>query len=82
MEPRFADRKAFTVMGVQVHAARYAVFECTMDTIGSTYSHIYETWLPASSYEFADGCADFEYYPPQDATDASTAVWIPIRERG
>jgi predicted transcriptional regulator YdeE len=63
----------------QVPASRYAVFECTMETIGATYGYVYDTWLPSSPYEFTPGGADFEYYPPQDATDASPAVYIPIR---
>jgi AraC family transcriptional regulator len=65
----------------QVPASRYAVFECSMDAIGATYSYIYQTWLPASPYEFTPGGADFEYYPPQGATDASPAVYIPVRAK-
>ena len=63
----------------QVPASRYAVFECTMETIGQTYGYIYGTWLDASPYEFAPGCADFEYYPPE-GSDGTPAVYIPIRE--
>jgi AraC family transcriptional regulator len=65
----------------QVPPSRYAVFECTMEAIGSTYGYIYQTWLPSSPYEFTPGGADFEYYPPQGATDASPAVYIPIRAK-
>jgi len=65
----------------QVPASRYAVFDCAMDQIGPTYAYVYDTWLPASGYEFTPGGADFEYYPPQDAADASPAVYIPIREK-
>ena len=65
----------------QIPPSRYAVFECTMETIGATYSYIYQTWLPASPYEFTPGGADFEYYPPQGATDGSPAIYIPIRAK-
>jgi predicted transcriptional regulator YdeE len=65
----------------QVPGSRFAVFECTIDEIGATYGYIYGTWLPASPYEFTPGGADFEYYPPEDVTDASPAVWIPIRHK-
>jgi predicted transcriptional regulator YdeE len=149
MEPKFVDRKAFTVMGILVHAmpdkvnykavwedqfmphhdhikaystdqayygvwfphhedgvpdyiagmavsegapapegvtarevpaSRYAVFECTMETIGQTYGYIYNTWLAASPYEFPPGCTDFEYYPPE-GSEGTPAVYIPIREK-
>jgi predicted transcriptional regulator YdeE len=65
----------------QVPGSRYAVFECTMETIGATYSYVYDSWLPASPYEFTPGGADFEYYPPQDATGASPAVYIPVYDK-
>lgn len=65
----------------QVPASGYAVFECTMQTIGASYDHIYHTWLPSSALEFMPGRADFEYYPPQGATDMSPAIYIPIRDK-
>lgn len=65
----------------QVPGSRYAVFECSVEEIGPTYSYVYETWLPGSPYEFPPGGADFEYYPPEDAVDASPAVYIPIQEK-
>ena len=65
----------------QVPASRYAVFECTMQTIGATYGYVYGTWLPSSPYERMSSGADLEYYPPQGATGASPAVYIPIREK-
>lgn len=52
-----------------------------MNDIGATYKYVYETWLPASPYEFTPGGADFEYYPPEGATGGSPAIYIPIRDR-
>lgn len=69
------------VIARQVPASRYAVFECTVPTIGATYSYIYQTWLPSSPYEFTPGGADFEYYPPEGATGVSPAVYVPIRDK-
>ncbi len=63
----------------QVPASRYAVFDCSLEGIGRTYGHVYNTWLPESDYEFPEGCADFEYYPPEGVEEASPAVYIPIR---
>ena len=40
---------------------KYAVFECTLPTIGQTYGYIMEQWQPASGYQRADA-PDFEVY--------------------
>jgi predicted transcriptional regulator YdeE len=52
-----------------------------MSEIGKTYQYVYNTWLPASPYEFPPGGADFEYYPPEGEMHESPAVYIPIREK-
>jgi AraC family transcriptional regulator len=65
----------------RVPGSRYAVFACAMEAIGTTYSYVYETWLPASPYEFTPGGADFEWYPPPGAEDVTPAVYIPIQEK-
>ena len=65
----------------RVPASRYAVFECSVETIGATYQRIYETWLPSSSYERTPDGVDLEVYPPEDAVDVSPAVYIPVREK-
>jgi len=70
-----------SVTAREVPASRYAVFECTMETIGQTYGYIYGTWLEASPYEFPPGGADFEYYPPEGG-EGTPAVYIPIRDKG
>jgi len=44
-----------------VPAQRYAVFACTLPTLGDTYRYITEEWQPASAYEHADA-PDFELY--------------------
>ena len=48
----------------EVPAATYAVFECSVGTIGKTWDEIYRQWLPSSEYEADLECASFEYYPP------------------
>ena len=35
----------------EVPTAEYAVFECTLSTIGPTWGAIFSEWLPASGYE-------------------------------
>ena len=57
----------------------YAVFECALPAIRETYHYAYETWLPASGYEFSGG-PDFEYY--DEAFDPQTGgpmtIHIPV----
>lgn len=45
----------------EVPEQKYAVFPCTLKTIGEAYQHAFRTWLPGSGYQHADG-PDFEYY--------------------
>ncbi|MFC1712675.1 GyrI-like domain-containing protein [Candidatus Poribacteria bacterium] len=57
-----------------------AIFECTLETIGQTYSYIYEEWLPKSQYEHG-GKPDFEYFPPDSGPGNSMVlIHIPIEE--
>lgn len=65
----------------EVPGGRYAVFTCTLPTLGETFKHAYYTWLPASEYEPTGG-PDFELYDeafdPQDP-DSKMDVYIPIK---
>ncbi len=61
---------------VELPAAKYAIFPCSLSTISATYNEIYGQWLPNSPYEFAEGSSDYEYYPPEPATPA---IYIPIK---
>ena len=61
------------MMSMTVPTQKYAVFPCTLGTIGATYRYITEDWQPVSGSEHA-AAPDFEYYdegpnpdgPPQD----------------
>ena len=66
-----------------VPAQTYAVFSCTLPTLGTTLEHIHGTWLPASSYRHADG-PEFELYrdgefDPEDP-DSLMYIYIPIEK--
>ena len=65
-----------------VPAQTYAVFSCTLPTIGRTLDHIFKTWLPASDYQHADGPAlelyDDEFDPNNPAS--LMYIYIPIEE--
>jgi AraC family transcriptional regulator len=65
-----------------VPAQKYAVFACTLETLGQTYRYINEEWQPKSGYERAPA-ADFEYYDgpfdPAHPEAMGLSVYWPIR---
>ncbi len=64
----------------QVSEQLYAVFPCTLSTIGETYHYAFDTWLPASDYTHIH-VPDFEYYPPDfnaNNPESVMYVYIPI----
>ncbi len=58
----------------------YAVFPCTLKTIGETYQYIFDTWLPQSGYTKADG-PDFELYDESFDMDTGEgmAIYMPVK---
>ena len=66
-----------------VPAQTYAVFSCTLPSIGQTYQYVFETWIPRSQYQYIPGI-DFEYYDESfDPADANSLlkIYIPIKEK-
>ncbi len=64
----------------QVPAATYAVFPCTIPTIGAIYDYAHNTWLPNSGYRRAP-TPDFECYPEtfeEGSLESELLVYIPI----
>jgi predicted transcriptional regulator YdeE len=61
-----------------VPAAEYAVFGCTVETLGATWNSIMQEWLPASAYEYDVRAAGYERYAAGGAEDASVAVYVPV----
>lgn len=45
--------------------------------IQGTWKYIFETWFPTSDYEFAEGKADFEWYPCSNRGE-KVKIYIPI----
>jgi len=64
-----------------IPAQTYAVFTCTLPTLGQTFQYAYKTWLPQSGYRCADS-PEFELYDerfdPQDESSPMT-VYIPVK---
>jgi predicted transcriptional regulator YdeE len=66
----------------ELPAARFAIFPCTIQTIGQAYQEIYEQWLPQSPYDLDTTSADYEYYPPgTDSENALVLIYVPVRVR-
>jgi AraC family transcriptional regulator len=67
----------------EVPAATYAVFTCTLPTLGEAHRYAHSTWLPQSGYERAPG-PEFELYDedfdPRDP-DSRMDIYIPIQPR-
>jgi AraC family transcriptional regulator len=70
------------MMSMTVPAQMYAVFPCTLGTLGATYRMITEQWQPRSGYEHADA-PDFELYDqefdPENPQQGRLSVYWPIR---
>lgn len=66
---------------LEIPAATYAVFPCTMPTIQTTYDTIYQQWLPSSGRQHAPA-PEFECYGPTfnpDDPNSQFEVYIPIQ---
>ena len=64
----------------EVPGGEYAVFTTTLPKLGETFQYAYQTWLPQSGYQHADG-PDFElydeYFNPQDP-ESQLGIYIAI----
>lgn len=57
-----------------VPSGDYAVFTCTVATIGETWDAIHDAWIPANPGKHDAARPLFEFYPP-DCTDADSPVY-------
>jgi AraC family transcriptional regulator len=66
-----------------VPANTYAVFECTLPTIGETFGYIYGTWLPTAGYQQAAGPYFERYGETFDPTDPTSKleIYIPVEKK-
>ncbi|MFD2171141.1 GyrI-like domain-containing protein [Tumebacillus lipolyticus] len=68
----------------EVAAHRYAVFthRNKLNTLGSTYDHIYKSWLPTSEHERDFAAPYLEFYGERfavDKADSELEIWLPIK---
>jgi AraC family transcriptional regulator len=69
------------MVGLEIPGGTYAVFTCTLPTLGETFDHVYQVWLPKSGYQRACG-PEFELYDEQFSTDEPDSpmyIYIPVK---
>jgi predicted transcriptional regulator YdeE len=58
----------------------YAIFECTVETLGNTYDCIFDKWFSMAPYD-PDQRPDFNYYPRNTTSrDMSVTANMAIKE--
>jgi predicted transcriptional regulator YdeE len=66
----------------EVPGGHYAVFECTMQTIGATWQAIYGEWAPTSGHEIDHSQPCFEHFAPgcHEGTEP-VRIYVAVRSR-
>jgi len=67
----------------QVPEQMYAVFPCTLPSVGETHRYAFDTWIPGSEYQY-NGGFDFELYDEDfdpGKPDSAMFVYVPIEKR-
>jgi AraC family transcriptional regulator len=59
-----------------IPAQTYAVFSCTLPTIGETMNYIHHTWLPASGYHHTGGPELERYDEDFNSQDPASIMYI------
>lgn len=62
-----------------VPGSRFAVFECPIEAIGSSYRYIFTQWLPRASVQFAPAVPVFEEYPGR-SSPGPILIHIPLKD--
>jgi AraC family transcriptional regulator len=67
----------------EVPAGQYAVVECEMAEIGTTWGSVYGSWLPSSERYAEDPTrACFEYFPPGvEKGEARVSIHVAVKEK-
>ncbi len=77
-----ADETPAGMISMTVREQKYAVFPCTLGTIGATYRHITEEWQPQTGHHH-DDAPDFEYYEEEpgsgDPKEMKLSIYWPIK---
>lgn len=67
----------------RVPASTYAVFECTLATVGQTRGYIEGQWKHEAGYEGNPGCGCVEHFAPGcQGPDAPVVIYTAVRKNG
>lgn len=67
---------------MEVPAATWAVFDCTLDNLQDVTKRIYSEWFPSTGYEHAPA-PELEIYLPEDPRSKvmQCQIWIPVVDK-
>jgi predicted transcriptional regulator YdeE len=66
----------------EVAGGMYAVFECSITTIGPTWQAIFGEWLPAAAYAYDSQRPSFERFPPGcHGGEARVSIYAPVKPK-
>ncbi|MHB8104788.1 MAG: GyrI-like domain-containing protein [Dehalococcoidales bacterium] len=67
---------------IEIPAATWAVFDCTLDNLQDVTKRIFSEWFPSTGYEHAPK-PELEVYLPGDpnSPDYRCQIWIPINKK-
>jgi len=77
--PEDSPQEAFIKMNIA--AATWAIFDCTLDKMQETYKYIFSEWFPSSGYVH-DAVPHLEVYLPEISGEKMKCeLWIPVIEK-
>lgn len=66
----------------QLPAAKYAVFDCTLSSMGAVMQEIHGRWFHASGLEPDSAAVGFEYYHPRSgAGEMRVELFVPVKPK-
>ena len=67
----------------EIEAGDWAVFDCTMETLQSINTAIWNEWLPGNNEYELVGKYNMEWYSPEGepGPKQKCQIWIPVRKK-
>jgi AraC family transcriptional regulator len=72
--------ETYRLHGTEQVPAKVDLFLFAQYQLKGTWKYIHEVWFPISSYEFAEGKADFEFYPCTDPVE-KVKIYVPVTKK-
>jgi len=66
----------------EIPGGTYALFSCTMSTIGPTWNRIHSQWLPTADYVEDESRPSIEYYPASgEGADSPVTIYLAVTRK-